>query len=147
MPVYRVSHSGRAWRGGGGGGPPPAPPPTPPSHPKLFFKNPPSNLMPPWGVTSPHLKMKPPIWETNSKLKSEAPFQEMIPRKKPQIIDIFNHKTTLEKDGRNSTRMWFYHLEQSRFCGKWNSFFKILYYLVNHTIGCNQQCTVNSVIL
>ena len=25
-----------------------------------------------------------PIWETNPPLKSEAPFQEMIPRKKPQ---------------------------------------------------------------
>ena len=56
-------------------------------------------------------------------LKSKVPFQKMIPRKKiPQnwklINTCFTHKTTLEKDDRNSTKTVFFHLEHSNFCKK-----------------------------
>ena len=94
-------------------------------HPKNVFENlphqnrcpsmwrlPPTPLPPPPPThththTYTHLKIKPPIWKTTNPLplKSEAPFQEIISRK------------------------------------------KILYYLINHTIGYNWHCTVNGVIL
>ena len=52
-------------------------------------------------------------------LKSDAAFQELILRKKPvkletAINNCFNHKTTTEKDDRNSTRTWFPYLEHSK---------------------------------
>ena len=70
----------------------------------------------PHGVPPPpphtHLKMKHPSEKPTppTPLKSEATFQERIPRTKPQKIGnchyylCFNHKTTLKKGGRNSTR-------------------------------------------
>ena len=51
-----------------------------PPHPMTFFENPPSKLLPLMGHL-PHLKVKPPP------LKSKAPFQEMIPRKKPKNLE------------------------------------------------------------
>ena len=56
---------------------------THPPHPTNFFKNPPSKLMPPMGCT-PFLKMKPSPSEKQPlpPLKCEAPFHEMIPRKR-----------------------------------------------------------------
>ena len=72
VPHHRVSHSGDM-----GGGYLPI---------LLFFSNPspPSKLMPPMRCLPHPLKNEapPPIWKTNPPLRSEAPFQEMIPRKK-----------------------------------------------------------------
>ena len=47
----------------------------------------------------------------------------------------FSHKISLEKDGRNSTSMWFSHLGHS----KVKEF--------NRKTGCFRHCTVNGVIL
>ena len=111
----RVSHIG-----GGGGEEGGGPVPSPILH---FFSNTPSIKTdappsPPKNEALPHLKTPHPH------LKGETPFQEMIPRKKTnKMKTVINtcvsiYKTTLGKDGRNSTRMWFSHLEHSKFCKK-----------------------------
>ena len=64
---------------GGAGGP----------HPIIFLTPPPSKLMPPPDTGTLHLKMKP-IQSEHPPLKSEAPFQEMIPRRKPKKIGNFH---------------------------------------------------------
>ena len=53
-------------------------------------------------------------------LKSKAPFQEMILRRKQKKLETvintcFTNKTTLEKDGRNSTNMWLSKFQNSKF--------------------------------
>ena len=92
---------------------------TPPAY--NFFWNPlPLKPMPP-PSGAPPLTWSSPHW-SSPRLINEAPFQEMIPSKKnPQnwklsLILCLTHKTTLVKDGRNCTKMWFSHLEHSKFC-------------------------------
>ena len=83
FPVSRVSHSG-GWHGCGGDAP----------HPMIFSKSPTplSKPMPPWASSPtpppPPLKSEVPQIKNNSlpPLKSEAPFQEMIPSKKARRI-------------------------------------------------------------
>ena len=55
----------------------------PPPHPGFFFESPPSKLMPLLGHPPPLLKMKLPHLKNNlPTLKREAPFHEMISKKK-----------------------------------------------------------------
>ena len=71
---------------------------------------------PQWGVPPPLKNEVPQLKNNPLPLKSEAPFQEMIPKK--------IHK--------NSTRTRFSHLEHSKFCNKGGTVcFKALYYLIN----------------
>ena len=64
------------------------------------------------------MNLPPPTEKRNPTLKSEAPFQDMIPRKKkhkkmkavintcvPNILVIINCVSALEKNDRNSTKM------------------------------------------
>ena len=70
LSTYRVSHSDGGVCGEGGLG-------ACSLHPIIFLKPSPSKPMPPI-PHPPNLKMKP------ITLKSETPFKEMIPRKKPK---------------------------------------------------------------
>ena len=106
--ICSVSHNGGgAWEG--------APPP---SH-DFFFQNPSIK------VNASPLHEAPSTKKWSPPLKSKAPFQEINHRKKtPKEIGnshyylCFTYETTLEKDGRNSTEMWFSYLEHSKFYKK-----------------------------
>ena len=71
-------------------------------------------VLPHWKMKSPQPKNKP------QPLKSEAPFRKWFLEKESEksetVINLyFTHKITLEKDGRNSTKIWFSHLKHSKF--------------------------------
>ena len=61
-----------------------------------------------------------PNWKTTLHWKANSPSRKQFLEKNPQKLEacISPHKTTLEKDDRNSTKMWFSHLEHSKFCKK-----------------------------
>ena len=64
---------------------------------------------------SPHWKVKPPYQEINpwKKLKNIGNFHQYL---------WFTHKITLEKDGRNSTKTWFFSFAAFKITQeKWNS--------------------------
>ena len=65
-----------------------------------------------------HWKMKPipPTEKQTPTNEKWSPFQEPRTRKIGNCINLcFTHKITLEEDGRNSTKMWFFHLKHSKF--------------------------------
>ena len=104
-------------------------------HP-IIFLNPPSKLMPPPPIGDPT-----PLKNETPMLKSKTSFEKMIPRKKTKKSEtIINTcvsliKITRGKNGRNSTQMWFSHLEFSKFCKKSETVIKYyitwLIYLAN----------------
>ena len=89
-------------------------------YPKFAFRS--TDFRVPVNLIFPAIDAPPP--PPTHPLKSEAPFQTTIPRKKNKnnrklpLILCFTHKRTLEKDGRNSTKTWFSHFEHSKFCRK-----------------------------
>ena len=80
-----------------------------------FFETPHQNWCPHGAPPSLTMKL------TSPQLKNNLPLK-MIPRKKKTKIKLsniylcFNHKITLAKDCKNSTRTWFSQLEYSEFC-------------------------------
>ena len=89
-----------------------------------FFLEPPPPIKtdtpmgcPPYKNEAPHLRNKSPLhWKM--KPLSGKWFLEKNLEKLETVINTFSDKATLERDDRNSTRKWFYHLEQSKFCTK-----------------------------
>ena len=83
----------------------------------FFLKTPELNLMPTPMLPSPKLRMNPPshYWKVNP--PSMKWLLEKNKKKSETVINTcFTHKMTLEKDGRNSTKMRFSHLQHSKFC-------------------------------
>ena len=81
----------------------------------MIFWNSPSKLMPPWSTPFtyneahlPPTEKQPPIENDSEKKKTKI--------KLSNIYLCFNHKITLAKDCKNSTRTWFSQLEYSEFC-------------------------------
>ena len=93
----------------------------------IFFQTLPIKTDAPHGVAH-HLKMKPLIWNPLPPLllKTEAPFQEMIPRKNPEKSEtIINTSASMIKQHwmadisqEQDFRTWAFKLLQE----KWNSF-------------------------
>ena len=93
-----------------------------------FFWNSPIKTDAPHGVP-PHLNMKSHKWKPTRPLKSEAPSRKWFLEKKPTKIrnTCFTHKTTLKKDGRNSTKTWFSPLSIQNFVIKVKRFVRKYY--------------------